>query len=173
MGKGQINYKSYVRVILMKKYEKIIENFIFIGPTVAKALLKYMKESFPKAISRSHFEVMFTLKNHGSRSMTDLCNILATSKPYMTSVIDRLIKEGYVSRITDDHDRRVIKIDLTKKGNELLELLITKSYEGMSASLDQLSDKDLKNLGEYMEKIKSILSRILDLGKENCCQERK
>ena len=33
---------------------------------------------------------------------------LSISKPNMTPIIDKLVKEGYVDRYYDDNDRRVI-----------------------------------------------------------------
>ena len=38
----------------------------------------------------------------------------------MTGVIDRLVKSGHVLRIPDPKDRRIIRIDLTSKGRDLV-----------------------------------------------------
>ena len=53
-------------------------------------------------------------------SMSELASASFISRPNLTTVVDRLCDEGLVVRSADVHDRRVVNVALTKKGEELI-----------------------------------------------------
>ena len=68
--------------------------------------------------------------------------------PNATRLMDKLCAKNYIERLPCDHDRRVVKIAITKKGNELLE-----------AIPDNFNSELLKNLNEDEAE---LLSNLLD-----------
>src|ERR1700753_4046983 len=51
-----------------------------------------------------------------ARELGRECDMLAST---MTGVVDRLEQQGYVRRERDDHDRRVVWINLTPEGEQI------------------------------------------------------
>ena len=48
--------------------------------------------------------------------MTHVANILEINVSTLTTTINKLVKKGYVERLRDDKDRRIVKIGLSEKG---------------------------------------------------------
>lgn len=49
-------------------------------------------------------------------SMSTLAQRIEAALPAATGIVDRLERDGYVERLRDDHDRRVVLVGLTEKG---------------------------------------------------------
>ena len=47
--------------------------------------------------------------------MTHVANILEINVSTLTTTINKLVKKGYVERLRDDKDRRIVKIGLSEK----------------------------------------------------------
>ena len=77
-----------------------------------------------KALSRGYFHdlsvaEMHTLEGIGlynSRTMSETAATLEVTTGTLTVAIDRLVRKGYVERHRDLNDRRVVRIQLTRKG---------------------------------------------------------
>ncbi len=62
---------------------------------------------------------MLILELLSHRTQCIMCNLaesLSVSTPAVTGLVDRMVKGGYVRRVRDKEDRRVINIELTSKG---------------------------------------------------------
>ncbi len=62
---------------------------------------------------------MHTLESIGlyeSRTMTETAAMLSITTGTLTVAIDKLVKKGYVDRQRDLQDKRVVRIQLTRKG---------------------------------------------------------
>jgi DNA-binding MarR family transcriptional regulator len=108
----------------------------------------------------AQLRVLGLLMKEGTMSMSSLGNQLLVSKPYMTNLVDALIKDGFVERNPDIKDRRVINITITKNGIRHVEnaLDLYKTY--MKGILSELDSRDLENLCSSAEKVVVILSKI-------------
>ena len=77
-----------------------------------------------KALSRGNFSdlsvaEMHTLEGIGlydSKTMSETAAALEITTGTLTVAVDRLVRKGYVERRRDPHDRRVVRVRLTKKG---------------------------------------------------------
>ena len=67
----------------------------------------------------SHVKVIFYLLNNGSSSISDIASNLEISKPNMTPIIDKLLKDDLVQRTEDPNDRRIVRIALTQKALDI------------------------------------------------------
>lgn len=65
-------------------------------------------------------------------TMNELSSLYKVSQTTMTRMVDNLVRNGYVERVRDEEDRRVVRVQLTKKGTEIAYLL--------KQSLSQLGD---------------------------------
>jgi DNA-binding MarR family transcriptional regulator len=77
---------------------------------------------------------------------TDLAEKAGVTKATMTGFIDGLVKEGLVTRITDDVDRRKLLIKLTDNGQHKLDMVLPDYYKKVSALMSLLNADQRKNL---------------------------
>ncbi|MES1987309.1 MAG: MarR family transcriptional regulator [Pseudomonadota bacterium] len=69
---------------------------------------------------------------------TDLAEKAGVTKATMTGFIDGLVREGLVTRITDDVDRRKLLIKLTEAGQQKLDMVLPDYYKKVSALMSLL-----------------------------------
>ena len=77
--------------------------------------------------------------------------------PAMTGLLDRLEKDGFVTRTRSEKDGRVIYVDLTAKARSLLQQIDAPLTELYSECLGHLSQTELKQLSALLEKARQSL----------------
>ena len=56
------------------------------------------------------------------KSMTETAEILRITVGTLTTSVNRLVKKGYVERLRDESDRRIVLIKLTENGKEVFKI---------------------------------------------------
>ena len=77
--------------------------------------------------------------------------------PAMTGLLDRLEKDGLVTRTRSEKDGRVIYVDLTAKARSVLQQIDAPLTELYSECLGHLSQTELKQLSALLEKARQSL----------------
>jgi len=86
----------------------------------AQGLQGRMERAFEEVgLSSAKYFVLATLYEEGaSLPLSELAARLKCVRSNMTQLVDRLEKDGYVRRVHDTEDRRVIRAELTENGAE-------------------------------------------------------
>jgi DNA-binding MarR family transcriptional regulator len=96
-----------------------------IMPEIVREFTKdYGKEIYKLKMTPPQFITLDLLNKHGESKMTDLAHYINVTTAAMTGVVDRLVRDGYVSRNSDPEDRRIIKVALTAKGNRVVKDIV-------------------------------------------------
>lgn len=106
-----------------------------------------------KDLSPSHGDIMGALYLHGELSMKQIAGMIGRDKSTVTSLVNRLIRSGYVIKHTDPGDSRVSLVSLTDKGRVLEE-----DFWDISQALRQKAYKGLTN--EEKETLMTLLAKI-------------
>ncbi len=69
-------------------------------------------------LNRSQASILFTLHNRDAMSQKELASSLNVTPPSITSSIQKMEKDGYLTRHQDEADQRVMRLTLTEKGRE-------------------------------------------------------
>lgn len=80
--------------------------------------LRYARES---GLSMSHLGAIFHVHRAGSCGVTEIGEHLGVTSAAASQLLDRLVEQGLVIRAEDPEDRRVKRIGLTDKGQQVLE----------------------------------------------------
>lgn len=115
-------------------------------------------ELFRGKITMPQFLVLSFLLRQGQTNMTALARYLDVSTPAVTGIVERLVRDAYAVRGYDAKDRRVIKIQLTAKGNELVKRINRQKRLLTIKVFGKLPAGDRQNYLQVMTKIKDILS---------------
>lgn len=70
--------------------------------------------------------------------------------PNATRLMDKLCAKAYIERLPCEHDRRVVKIAITKKGKELLESIPNDFNKELLKNLTEVEAEQLSNLLDKM-----------------------
>lgn len=114
------------------------------------------EQTFPG--SQSH--ILFLLERNGTKRMSELADALHLTPGAVTTASDRLIDHGYIDRIRDEKDRRVIYLELTQKGKETLNELQNEGRRIMRLVFNDISETDLKMMNYIFEQATINLDNI-------------
>jgi DNA-binding MarR family transcriptional regulator len=69
-----------------------------------------------RELSRTAASVLATLRDSGSRRITELAESEAIAQPTVTTLVGRLERDGLVQRAPDPDDARAVRVHLTDAG---------------------------------------------------------
>lgn len=99
-------------------------------PVIAKEYVKHQVDEFEKLkITMPQFFVLELVNRQGEAKMSDLAKFVNVTTAAMTGIVQRLFKNGYVLRVDEPEDRRIIKIKLTSKGAKMVKEMMQKRKE--------------------------------------------
>jgi len=122
----------------------------------------FFRKVYSNKPSRQYLQLLIHIKKDSGKPMRYYGQKLFISKPNMTTLADKLIKEGLLERQTDENDRRIINLMITPKGKEFLEFHKRNLKKSIIKRLEVLEDEDIQKLNDSFEKIQKIFSKLDD-----------
>ena len=105
---------------------------------------------------------ILTISELKSCKISIISKRMGISPPVVTGLIDRLVMSGYVARMRDSQDRRIVFVKLTKKGNTYVGKFRRTIQKKWKQILVHLTDEErlayiniMKKLMEAFEKEKA------------------
>ena len=119
------------------------DQLVEIMPDISREFYKKNTAQFYKMkITMPQFVVLELLHREGQSRMTDLARLINVSTAAMTGIVERLVRDSYVARASDPDDRRIIKVDLTAKGNKAVKNIIDQRKQIFSKVFGVLSEDE-------------------------------
>jgi len=144
---------------------QISDDLLSISPTLGKSvnnlLMNTMISTIQKRLSPSHFAIMKILYEAGEARISVVAYWLLIPRSQMTHMVDKLVNLGFVERKNDTVDRRVIKINLTDKGNQIYLEWVHKAVDEGEKAFNDLTDGELKDLADSLSKFRQDIVKIL------------
>ena len=98
-------------------------------------------------ITEMQFEVLYLLHISGDNGliMSELGYKLEMARSGVTLLVDKMASAGLVKRRGDAEDRRIIKVMITEKGNEIMKEIFPSNdiFKGSSLDFMQQDEKEL------------------------------
>ncbi len=112
---------------------KIISQQTQQSPDVASAtLLQYSALTFIKEVP--------------DKTVSEFATHLVLSKSSATQLTERLLKAGFVTKITDSDDKRITRLRVTSQGEEQIKILRGQVMKNMEDIFSNVPAKDIKEL---------------------------
>jgi len=142
-----------------KKLEDIADDILDSFPIFFRRVSREGSHPGSKKFDPSRF-VLRAVWKHGPVRMSEIGIHMGISKPYMTLLVNRLICEGLVERVTDTDDRRVVIITITEAGRDAIREFTRDARETVMKNLSSLDSGDVSSLHESMKRIRGITSKL-------------
>jgi DNA-binding MarR family transcriptional regulator len=123
-----------------------------------------------QGISMTHFHVLTLLRHNEAMPMGRLADILDASVSNATGIIDRMEERGLVERLRVPDDRRVVLVQPTQAGLDLVDEVELVKNEVMIRALARLDDVQLERLSTAVSDISAALAQELS-GEEGCAAD--
>jgi len=115
-------------------------------------------ELFKGKVTIPQFLILDSLYRDGESKMSSLAGLMKVSTAAMTGIIERLVRDGYVMRVYDHRDRRIVKVSLTRKGGEFVKKVNEHRRSMVISIFSRISDADRKDYLRIISHIKEILT---------------
>ncbi len=97
------------------------------------------------------------LNSNGPVKMKDVASFMKVSMPAITGIVNRLVNSGYALRIFDNSDRRIIKVQITSKGEALVKKISQDRRNLTIKIFDKIPQEDRENYLRILSRVRDVL----------------
>ncbi len=115
-------------------------------------------EVYKGKITLPQISILQHLNSQDPVKMTDIANFMKVTTAAATGIINRLVNSGYVLRVLDEKDRRVIKVKITPKGLLLMKKLALERRKTVIHLFSKVSEQDRRDYLRILTRIKDTIS---------------
>jgi DNA-binding MarR family transcriptional regulator/transposase-like protein len=113
----------------------------------------------PMTISPKLVRALLYLAQHGGRAMTvgELAEGVGVSLGWASRVADELVAIGLLERIRDDHDRRVVQLQLTPRATVISGRLWSDREDAIVAALSEVFPEERQVIARFLRRLTAEL----------------
>lgn len=100
--------------------ERTIFEIIHSMDKVTNNLIIQWNKMFNEDLGVSHILVLGHLMSNGKSRPSDIAKVLGLTPPTLTHLAEKLVRKNLAIRVTDESDRRIIYLEITDEGEEMV-----------------------------------------------------
>ena len=128
---------------------KALLNIIYTANWITSCQNEYVKDF---GISPQQYNILRILKGAGKAlNVQTIKDRMLERSPNATRLMDKLCAKNYIERLPSEHDRRVVKIAITKEG---LDLLASIPKHLNRELLKNLNEEEAEQLSDLLDKMR-------------------
>ena len=108
----------------------------------------------------NQYVLLMFINTEGSISNSSASEMLKISKQQMSTIVERLLAQGYISKDTDCRDRRRCLLKLTEKGREIIRQQNEYVRKKFEERLPKLQEEEQRQLSEAINCLKNSIDRM-------------
>lgn len=147
-----------------EKLRHLIYGFESVSFLVSRKLSSIINEKNHDELTREQHQTLRYLAHFGPVTVSELAEIFSVKPSAITAQMNRFVEQGYVERIRDENDRRVVYLKLTDHGFEIFEYMNKQIHQVLAPYLQQVPEEEFQKFFETYEKIANIV--ITNLNKK-------
>lgn len=109
------------------------------------------------AITGNQFVVLKIISNRGKATVSEVAEDLNVSLSAVTASVDRLCRSGMVERRRSEEDRRVVWLELTARGQNMVNTCQQGRMRILQRYLGRLEENELLHMIDIHEKLIGIM----------------
>ena len=135
------------------------ERLVKIFPTLIREILRYENNYLTRGvITPPQLWALTHLARQGPSRMNELAALMNLRFSSTTGLVDRLAKQGLVTRTRTEKDRREVRVAITRKGRRIVRQIYTQKRKGVVKLFGRLSARERTRYLEILEKLVRRLS---------------
>ena len=128
-------------------------------------------EIFSCGVTMSQCSTILAIGKAKTMTMNGLSDWMHLATSTMTRIVDNLVRDGYVERAQDPQDRRVVRVALTEKGEQLFEFIMKIYHEYHRKIVDNIPTGELHKVVESLKLLIEAVKKTPLLEKQVCTQD--
>lgn len=130
---------------------RFITNLIFTSNWFQNGVSDFLR---PFDITLQQFNLLRILRGANDwRSMNEIKDLMIDKTPNMTRLANNLLKKELVERRRSDSDRRIVYLQITKKGFNLLKDIDDDDFNYMNF-MEKLTEEEADTINEILDRIR-------------------
>jgi DNA-binding MarR family transcriptional regulator len=127
--------------------KEVINEIIELQRRMSQVMIPYAVKTWQELeVPLAQLKSLFFIVSKGETNLSILAQGLGVTPGDVTGIIDRLVAQGLVGRKPNPDDRRIIWLQATDKGRELLANLMESQTRHMVHILEYMTLEDLRSL---------------------------
>ncbi|MEJ8738537.1 MarR family transcriptional regulator [Erysipelotrichaceae bacterium HCN-30851] len=106
-------------------------------------------------LSMTEVHILEAIQKSESKMMSAVAKSLMVTQGTLTVSTSKLVKKGYVERVKDERDKRIVRLKLTDKANQVLEIHENFHEEMIDKLLNEL---DLHKEVELIQSLRNLMN---------------
>jgi len=128
---------------------KAMLNIIYTANWITSRQNEFFKDF---GISQQQYNILRILNGaEEALNVQTIKNRMLERSPNATRLMDKLCAKNYIERLPSEHDRRVVKIVITKQGKDLLESIPKNLNKDL---LKNLNEEEAEQLSKLLDKMR-------------------
>lgn len=112
-----------------------------------------LKEKGLGQLTTTHADILFALAMSKKVPMQEIARMIDRDKSTLTALVDKLEDLGYVERVKDRQDQRVVNLQLTRKAYSIRPVMLGISRSLLSNLYKGFSEPEKKELVRLLDKL--------------------
>jgi DNA-binding MarR family transcriptional regulator len=132
----------------------IEESFGYLVNRLARSMAAQLADELrPAGVGIGQWAILLFLWARDGMSQAELSRVVAIEPPTMVRTVDRMVRDGLVTREADPRDARVSRVFLTAKGRALRDELVPRAVAVNGANLGRLTAPEASELRRLLGKL--------------------
>ena len=149
----------------------LIKAMLVLSRTVSHILeTRAVETGVYERFSASKVQILRLLGQRGGQTSTQVARFLGVTKPAVTQIIDTMARDRLVVRRPARDDRREVRLELTKKGKQMFQIVRRQQRHYVRTALRQLRGLDPERWAGIASEISAALAGADDCFKHYCLQ---
>jgi len=123
------------------------------------ALRHARREDDASGLSPARLSALSVLVFAGPKTIGQLAAAEQVRPPTMSGIVDRLEQDGLVRRTADPHDRRLVRVQASAKGNRVLQQARDRRIAALAEKLSELESSEIEIIREAADLVDAALRR--------------
>lgn len=104
---------------------------------------------------------LFVITEHDGLTMKELAQHLRITSPSATSMVNRLVRLGWVKRTADESNRKLVRVIVAPKGKKVFGSMMKHQAQSMGEILSILQPSEQKDFARILSHLhKGLLSQL-------------
>lgn len=129
-------------------------------PPVMHFIRQQMRQHGSPTLSVPQFRALAYLNRHPGASLSDVAEHLGITRASISTLMDRLVQNGMVTRVADPEERRRSVLTLTEAGASLLKSARAATRRRMADALATLTPEQVAVLAEALPLLHTIFREV-------------
>jgi MarR family transcriptional regulator, organic hydroperoxide resistance regulator len=139
--------------------QRIVREVMRLLPELGKAITRSMPVRVRhEGVSLAQVKALVHLFEYGPQTMGDLAEGLKITTPSATGLVNPLAEMGFVVRDRDQEDRRVVRVSLSERAEELAHSILDQRLAEVTAAMDGMSLEAEQCFLEGLERLAAAYS---------------